>query len=132
MKLYNNNSKFTTEEFACKCGCGLGTKEVDISEDLISKLNLLRNLYGKSMVVKSGARCQEHNKKEGGKPLSAHTPGEKLNQCRAVDIAIGTSTDRFKFIDLALKVGFKRIGIAHTFVHLDTAVDLPQAVLFLY
>lgn len=132
MKLYRPDSKFTTEEFACKCGCGLGSQQEDISRDLIDKLDMVRMMYGKPMIVESGARCQEHNAKSGGEPDSAHLPHTETHQCRAVDIRVSGGVERFELVRLALKVGFKRIGVAKTFVHLDVAWDLPSPVLFVY
>lgn len=132
MRLYDEQSKFTTDEFKCRCGCGFGSKEEDIDARLIQKLNMIRRLLDKPMNVVSGARCKEYNKKEGGVPDSAHLPHEATGQCRAVDVLMTNSLERFNLIDLALKVGFKRIGIADTFIHLDVAWDLSQPVMFIY
>jgi uncharacterized protein YcbK (DUF882 family) len=132
MKLYDQESYFTTGEFACKCDCGFGSVESDISPKLIEKLNIIRTLYGKPMVVTSGARCEEYNASIGGKKKSAHLPHFWTGQCRAVDIKVTSSYDRFKLLDLALKIGFKRIGLAKTFIHLDVAWDLDEPVIFNY
>jgi hypothetical protein len=132
MRLYDIESKFTTGEFACDCGCGFGEQESDIDKNLIDKLNLIRILYGKGMVITSGARCLEYNKQIGGVPDSAHLPHHYTKQCRAADILVRSSEDRYKLMTLALKVGFTRIGIAKTFLHLDVAWDLPQSIIFDY
>jgi uncharacterized protein YcbK (DUF882 family) len=130
--LYAHPSFFTVEEFKCKCGCDFGTKESHIDQRLIDKLNLMRLLYKKPMDVTSGARCNEYNKAEGGVDMSAHTPHSVTRQCRAADILIRSSTDRYNLIDLAMHVGFKRIGYGPNFLHFDIAWDLPSPVVFLY
>jgi hypothetical protein len=132
MRLYDIKSKFTTYEFACDCGCDFGQDEEHIDKNLIDKLNMMRILLGRGMVVTSGARCEEHNTAIGGVANSAHLPHHDSGQCRAVDILVRSSEDRYELLTLALKVGFNRIGIAKNFLHLDVAWDLPQQVIFDY
>jgi len=132
MKLYWIESYFTTEEFACPCECGFGSKESDIHENLINKINMMRMLYGKPMVVTSGARCVEYNAKIGGVSDSAHLPHSFSSQCRAVDIAVRNSYDRFTLIRIADKVGITRIGVGPDFLHFDVAWDLPDMIIFNY
>lgn len=65
----------TWRETVCKCGCGL-----NITTKFHNTINDLREEYGKPIIVLSGARCPNHNKKVGGAPNSAHCEG------RAVDV----------------------------------------------
>ncbi len=132
MKLYNQDSKFTTDEFMCSCGCVFGTVEEDISEKLIITLNMMRTLYGKPLVVTSGARCKKYNAEIGGVPNSAHLPHPDTSQCRAVDIYVNNSRDRFNLLSIALRSGITRIGIGTDFMHFDVASDLSQSVIFTY
>lgn len=132
MRLYDEMSRFTTGEFRCKCECGFGEKEEHIDQDLIEKLNMLRRLYGKAIIVMSGARCAEYNRSIGGVEDSAHLPHKETEQCRAVDIYVSSSEDRYTLLDYALRLGFTRIGLAKTFIHLDVAWDLPSPVIFNY
>lgn len=132
MKLYGPHSRFTTEEFACKCGCGFGSQEADISFLLIGTLNLMREVYRKPMMVTSGARCAEYNKKVGGTPLSAHLPNPTTGQCEAADIFVGSDEDRLGLVRLSMRYGFSRIGLAPTFVHVDVSTSLPSPRLWLY
>lgn len=78
------------------------------------------------MIVTSGYRTEEHNDEVGGVDGSAHTGGY------AVDIACRTSRLRFLIIQAALDVGISRIGIARTFIHLDTDPSKPVQVAWLY
>lgn len=132
MRLYDIESKFTTGEFKCKCDCGFGEFPEHIDEKLINRLNMMRMLFDEPMVVTSGARCKDYNDEIGGKPHSAHLPHVLTGQCRAVDIKVSNSVDRAILLDLAARVGFKRIGIAKDFLHFDVAWDLPSPVTFIY
>jgi hypothetical protein len=133
MRLYPEVSYFTTGEFECPCDCGFGSLEEDISEELISKLNIMRALYGKPMVVTSGARCDEYNNAVGGVANSAHLPHPASGQCRAVDILVRNGNARLDLVDLARMVGIERIGIAPDFLHLDVEDELlPVPTIFHY
>ena len=135
MRLYDRKSRFTTDEFACRCAdyeCMFGRNEFDIDPNLIDKLNIVRTLYGKPMVVTSGARCKAHNLEVGGVPDFAHLPHIDTGQCRAVDIYVRNASERHELLQLAYHVGFERVGLAPNFVHLDVAWDLPSPVTFMY
>ncbi len=63
---------FNSKEFECSCGkCDIQK----ISQDLVDKLQQVREKYGKSITVTSGYRCEHHNKAIGGKPNSSHLGG---------------------------------------------------------
>ena len=132
MKLYVSDSYFTTEEFACPCDCGFGSEENDIDPDLIENLNMMRTLYGKPMVVTSGARCKAYNARVGGLADSAHLPHPLTSQCRAVDIHVNNGFSRYELIRIGLNVGFYRFGLGPDFLHFDVAWDLPNPVMFNY
>lgn len=70
---------FRSEEFACKCGCGLD----DPHPDLITALQELRDRLGVAIHVVSGCRCERHNANVGGEDNSYHLP---INGCKAADI----------------------------------------------
>ena len=53
-KLSKNFEKW---EFACGCGCGYE----DIDLKLVDRLQCLRDLVGKPIVVTSGCRCERYN-----------------------------------------------------------------------
>jgi len=114
---------FTYGEFDSPDSVGSGKL---VSDELISMLDVARKKYGKSMAINSGYRTIEHNAKVGGTPASSHTKG------LAVDIACTNSTDRFKLEGILREVGFKRIGIAKTFIHADIDKDKAQNVLWTY
>lgn len=112
---------FSRSEFACKCGCG----KVIINHELVEKLESIRKLFGKSMIINSATRCKTHNTNVKGSPTSSHLSGY------AVDIKCDNSTDRFNLIRLAIQEGIKRIVIYKTFVHMDNDPDKPQNLISL-
>ncbi len=92
----------------------------------LALLDRARELAGFPFVVVSGFRTKDHNEKVGGEENSSHTRGY------AGDIRARNSQERFAIVNAALKVGFNRIGIAKSFVHLDNDPTLPQSVMWLY
>lgn len=132
MKLYGTDSYFTTKEFECKCGCGFGSTEKDISEKLICYLNEVRELINQPLTVTSGARCKEYNLSINGSINSAHLPNPNSNQCEAVDIKVISGSMRWGIVRLGVYCGFRRMGVDKHFIHLDVAVHLPTPVLWTY
>lgn len=98
----------------------------NVSLELAFKLKCLENLSGEELIYTSGYRCPACNAKAGGVKNSAHLRG------LAVDIHASTSADRFKICKSALMLGFRRIGIARNFIHLDIDKSLPSDVIWLY
>ena len=114
-------SYFAESEMACPC-CG----RADMNRDFMGKLNALREACGFSLNINSGYRCPDHNAKIGSKVNSAHVRG------RAADIACTDSHKRFVIISEALELGFKRIGVGSSFIHIDDSDELPQGVIWGY
>lgn len=119
------NGHFTSKEFECKCGCGLD--KVDPS--FLWKLNQARDYAGVAFIVNSGCRCEAHNKAEGGSERSDHLG---LPACEGADIKAENSDIRFRIISAALSAGFRRIGVAKSFIHLGNRDNNPQNVIWVY
>ncbi|QRM89512.1 peptidase M15 [Lacinutrix sp. WUR7] len=85
---------------------------------LIFMLQQLEALTGYPIFswINSGARSPSHNRKVGGVSNSSH----KMPTCKAVDIKAYSTSIRNNLVQAARDVGFKRIGVGRTFVHLDT------------
>ena len=114
---------FKDSEFDCNCGkCGKGI--ADMQPDLLTKLTIARDLAGIPFVLNSAMRCQDWNRKQGGKPDSAHLRGY------AVDIRINHGSARMAIVRAALAAGFNRIGIYGSFVHVDCDPKLPAQVMW--
>jgi len=102
---------FSQKEFACKCGCG----DYKMDEETVLKLDRLRALWGKPLIVSSAKRCPSHNKRAGGAINSFHLYGA------AIDLITGP--DQHSLIKLAINVGFMGIGVAKGFIHIDTRLN---------
>lgn len=112
---------FTLEEFRCPC---CGENKTDIL--FIERLDHAREHTDIPFKILSGYRCEKHNKEVGGVIDSAHTKG------LAADIACTNSYQRWKIIDALKLVGFRRIGIAKTFIHVDEDMSKPLDVIWVY
>ena len=109
-KLSNN---FDSNEFDCKgAGCCNTTK---ISKQLVTYLQMIRNHFGKPVLITSGYRCAKHNASPavGGAKNSKHTLGQ------AADIYIEGLEPR-EIAKFAESIGIKGIGLYEDFVHIDT------------
>ena len=93
---------------------------------ILHMLDNARKKYGKSIKINSGYRTRFHNAKVGGVESSSHLKG------LAVDIACKCSPCRFSLIKILQKVGFNRIGIGNTFIHVDIDKDKSQNVIWTY
>ena len=59
---------FEETDFKCRCGCDQAT----VHHELLNMLNVARWRVGIPFYVKSGFRCEAHNKSVGGKPTLEH------------------------------------------------------------
>ena len=117
----NANFKyFKLDDFKCKC-CG----ENKIGDKFVSWLDAAREEAGVPFVVLSGYRCKNHNKSVDGRSDSAHLYGV------AADIKANSSHTRYRIVRSLLSVGFQRIGIYPTFIHVDMDMAKPQKVAWL-
>jgi zinc D-Ala-D-Ala carboxypeptidase len=94
--------------------------------DFLSKLDEAREMANIPFKINSAYRSKEHNANIGGKPNSSHLKG------LAVDISVTDSRSRFIVLEALIKVGFNRIGIADTFIHVDDDKDKSDRVVWTY
>jgi len=67
---------FSSEEFACKCGCGL---KFQIDEALLDLLQFARDGLGEPLEILSGCRCRAHNSTTAGAAENSyHVPRDSL------------------------------------------------------
>lgn len=104
---------FRLIEFQCPC-----CHTVLLNPLLVAKLQMLRDGVKQAIIINSGYRCAEHNKKVGGVLNSLHRIGQ------AADVRVPLA-EQDKFCELALEHGFaKAIPYgARGFVHLQIGVD---------
>ena len=100
--------------------------EENMNVDFLAKLDEAREFAGIPFIINSAYRSPEHNAKIGGKPNSSHLKG------LAVDIKATDSRTRFLVLEALISVGFNRIGIADTFIHVDLSKDKSQQVIWTY
>ena len=103
-------------------------KEIEKNMDInfLAKLDKAREYADLPFIINSAYRSPEHNAKVGGKPGSSHIKG------LAVDISAKDSRTRFLILDALFAVGFTRIGIADSFIHVDSDIDKSQNVIWTY
>lgn len=80
---YRIDVNFYNTEVSCRCGCGLMPRK-----EALHSLFALRHLYGDGIIITSGARCNDHNNKVGGKNESRHTLKGDNSGLDAFDVQI--------------------------------------------
>lgn len=109
---------FRYSEFACP-DCG---KNRGVDPHFIYLLQNLRDKIGKAIYISKGGglRCKKYNRKIGGYRNSPHCFG------MAADI----HAKNMSLIQLAKEakdIGFTRVGLYKTFIHIDTYSARPSA-----
>lgn len=114
---------FKTEEFDSPDYPGSG---VHMNKEFLGTLDSMREVARIPFVITSGYRTTAHNKKEKGKPNSAHLRGY------AADIFAPEGFQKYAILQAALLLGIRRIGIGPNFVHVDADPSLPQPTIWTY
>ena len=104
---------FEESEFRCRC-CDLALME----DSFMIRLELIRFVYGRPMIVNSGYRCPDQNERVSSTGRDGpHTSG------RAADFRV-SGHDAFALLALAIGKGMTGLGIKqhgknNRFLHLD-------------
>lgn len=106
---------FSVDELACRCGCGL----MNVSPRLVELLERMRHEANRPLSPTSGSRCEKRNREEKGAKHSKHLTGE------AVDIFTRNGAERHELLKIAFNLGFKGIGVANSFIHVDIRGSSP-------
>jgi zinc D-Ala-D-Ala carboxypeptidase len=99
--------------------------EEGMDVNFLAKLDEAREYANIPFIINSAYRSPEH-------PLSISNPTSSHIKGLAVDISVKDSRQRFLVLDALIAVGFNRIGIAGTFIHVDLSVDKVQNVIWTY
>lgn len=99
--------------------------ETNMSKEFLFVLDEAREIAGIPFIINSAYRSPEH-------PLSIKNPSSSHIKGLAVDIKATDSKTRFKIVKALVTVGFTRIGIADTFIHVDLDLDKTQNVIWTY
>lgn len=99
--------------------------EYKMDKDFLEKLDRAREFADFPFFITSAWRSPEHPESIKN-PTSSHIKG------LAVDIRARDSRTRYLIIDALMHVGFNRIGIADTFIHVDDDKDKASGVIWTY
>jgi len=109
------SKNFDSSEFTCGCGC----QKEKVSLKLVDKLQDLRDLVGKPIIITSGYRCKAYNKHIGGAVNSPHLTGE------GADLQVKDMTP-VALAELANRIHYIRIGIYPSHTHIDVRPAMPS------
>lgn len=84
-----------------------------IDYEFVHALDELRHKCGFPFVITSGYRSENHPDEAKKETPGQHTKGI------AADIKVRNGAERRTVVEQALKMGFRGIGVAKTFVHVD-------------
>jgi uncharacterized protein YcbK (DUF882 family) len=105
---------FRLEEFNCT-----HTNKNEMNPEFLEQLDFLREACGFPFRITSGYRDETHPNE-----VKKEKPGTH-NQGIAADIAVSNGFERMNIVHNALKMGFGGIGVAKTFVHVDSRKETP-------
>lgn len=114
---------FTQDEFASP---DIPNSGLFMDNHLLIMLDSARDKANIPFIINSGYRSKSHNIKVGGRDNSSHLKG------LAVDIQTLGSRDRFIILKSLIEVGFNRIGIKGSFIHVDIDYDKDINVVWCY
>ena len=105
---------FKLEEFNCQ---ETGKNKMD--PDFLEKLDELRHQCNFPFTITSGYRDPSHSIEAKKETPGMHTKGI------AADIYVSNGVDRYKLLITAFNMGFTGIGVAKSFIHVDTRPTQP-------
>lgn len=108
---WNRYPNFTKAEFDCK-----ETGENAMQVRAMQAFQAFRAAWGRPMRVTSGYRSPRHSIEARKAKPGEHTKG------LCADFAVGPM-ERHAFVKLAFELGFTRIGVAETFIHIGVATE---------
>ena len=112
---------FFPKELACgHCGA------LRISFGLMGRLQALREILDRPVIISSGYRCPEHNQK-----VSTTGPNGPHVQGLAVDI-IANQRETYQILRYVHLFGFRGVGIGKGFIHLDIIQAEPRPNVWTY
>jgi uncharacterized protein YcbK (DUF882 family) len=100
--------------------------EYKMDADFLAKLDKARELANIPFTINSAYRNADQNARVGGKPNSSHLKG------LAVDIRANDSSTRYIVLNALIRVGFNRIGVASSFIHVDDDKEKASNVIWTY
>lgn len=111
---FSGASYFSEKEISCRCGCGMK----NLNPGSLKRINIAREILGRSMTLNSCVRCERHNKDIDGSPTSSHIATDTKSSF-AFDIRLNNDGDRLDIVEALILAGFRRILIYKNFIHTD-------------
>jgi len=105
---------FTIDEFNCQY-----SGENEMKDSFLQKIDQLRYMCAFPFVITSGYRSADHPIEAKKGTRGTHAQGI------AADIQVNSGAEKYKIVQNAMAIGFTGIGIADTFVHVDTRTTTP-------
>tara|TARA_R100000935_G_C2802146_1_gene150984 strand:+ start:417 stop:758 length:342 start_codon:yes stop_codon:yes gene_type:complete len=105
---------FKLSDFDCQ-----ETGNNEMSEEFLEKLDDLRHECGFPFIITSGYRDPSHSIEARKAKAGTHSRGI------ASDIRINNGSQAYAIIKHAQSMGFNGIGVAKTFIHVDTRDTTP-------
>lgn len=93
----------------------------DMNDELLERLDTARAYLGAPIRINSAYRSKEYELSHKRSGTSSHTKG------LAVDISCNTSEYRLQLIKSLFRAGFRRIGVAKSFIHVDIDKSKPHS-----
>ncbi len=105
---------FKLKDFNCQ-----ETGNNEMCSDFLDKLDELRHVCGFPFIITSGYRDKTHSIEARKAKVGTHGQGI------ASDIRINIGNEAYQIIKNAQSMGFNGIGVAKTFIHVDTRKTMP-------
>ena len=105
---------FKLKDFNCQ-----ETGNNEMCSDFMDKLDELRHVCGFPFIITSGYRDKTHSIEARKAKVGTHAQGI------ASDIRINNGNEAYEIIKNAQSMGFNGIGVAKTFIHVDTRKTMP-------
>lgn len=109
------SNHFQRREFACKCGCGFDTVDLET----LVLLEDIRTHFDVPVTINSGCRCEAYNRQVGGAASSQHLLG------RAADIRVQGIDPGVVATYVETQHPDASVGRYNTFTHVDTRTSGP-------
>ena len=105
---------FKESDFDCQ-----ETGNNEMSDEFLWAIDSLRHVCGFPFIITSGYRDPSHSIEARKAKPGTHAQGI------AADIKINTGNEAYEIIKHAQSMGFNGIGVAKTFIHVDTRDTMP-------
>jgi uncharacterized protein YcbK (DUF882 family) len=113
---------FNSTEFDCPCDSIDCTTQID--SDLIPKLEALRESVQAPLRINSGYRCQRYQDELRARGYETSLGPSTHSEGRAADVMSEDSRLSGAALEpLARQVGFRSVGVGHSWIHVDLRDD---------